>query len=203
MSEPRAVIDVSGLPAEEGFGSKSPVWWGTIGFMVLEGTSIALCLASLLYLRKNFEGYPPPGTAAPDVLIPTVGLLLFFASLYPAVKLHKSAHEKNIQAIKRWTILLLAFEVAIIVIRYFEFDALNTRWDSNAWGSVIWFTMGLHTLLLLGDFGESIFIGRIFFKGPVEKKHFSDAADDVEYWYFLIAAWIPCYVLIYLSQFFL
>jgi cytochrome c oxidase subunit III len=32
----------------------------------------------------------------------------------------------------------------------------------------------------------------------VERKHFSDAADMTFYWYFMVGAWLPLYVLCFL-----
>ena len=48
-SEPAPVADVSALPTFA-FGPKSPMWWGTLGFMALEGMGFALAAATYLYL---------------------------------------------------------------------------------------------------------------------------------------------------------
>jgi len=40
-------IDVSQLPGE-GFGPASPAWWGTIGFMLIEGSTMLLCAGGYL-----------------------------------------------------------------------------------------------------------------------------------------------------------
>ena len=202
MAESRALIDVSGLP-HHAFGSRTPAWWGTVGFMVIEGTSLVLLLASLLYVRRNFDVYPPAGTAAPDLLAPTIGTALFLLSIIPARVASRAARLHDLGTMQRILPVLLLIQLAIGVVRVFEFDALNTRFDSNAYGSILWFTLGLHSLLLLADFAESFFIALIFFRGPLEKKHFSEATDDIIYWYFLIGSWIPCYVLLYLGPHFL
>jgi hypothetical protein len=38
----------------------------------------------------------------------------------------------------------------------------------------------------------------LFWMGPVEKKHFSDAADLAFYWYFMVGIWVPIFILSYL-----
>jgi hypothetical protein len=37
----------------------------------------------------------------------------------------------------------------------------------------------------------------MFWIAPVEEKHFSDVADMVFYWFFMVLAWFPLYVLCY------
>jgi heme/copper-type cytochrome/quinol oxidase subunit 3 len=89
--------------------------------------------------------------------------------------------------------------VVLLIVRALEFNSLNTRWDNDAYGSIVWLTIGFHTTLLLVDFLESFFIGLIFWIGPIEEKHFVDADDDAYYWYFMVASWVPLYFLLYLS----
>ena len=58
----RATLDLSGLP-EWSYGPSSPVWWGTLGFMLLEGSGFALVIAIYLYLGSLAREWPP----APNV----------------------------------------------------------------------------------------------------------------------------------------
>src|SRR3954468_17537915 len=44
--------DVSERPTVV-FGSRSLMWWATLGFMVIEGWTLALLVASYLYFRQN------------------------------------------------------------------------------------------------------------------------------------------------------
>jgi heme/copper-type cytochrome/quinol oxidase subunit 3 len=37
----------------------------------------------------------------------------------------------------------------------------------------------------------------LFWFGPLEGKHFSDADDNCTYWYFMSLVWIPVYMLLY------
>jgi cytochrome c oxidase subunit I+III len=49
----RPTLDVSQLPTETR-DSRSPVWWGNTLFMLIETTTVALLLASYLYLWRNY-----------------------------------------------------------------------------------------------------------------------------------------------------
>ena len=52
-------LDVSRFP-QHAFGSRDLMWWGTAGFMVIEGTMFAMVLATLFYLKSiGGKDWPP------------------------------------------------------------------------------------------------------------------------------------------------
>ncbi|TGQ03557.1 cytochrome C oxidase subunit III, partial [Mesorhizobium sp. M2E.F.Ca.ET.219.01.1.1] len=53
----RPVADLSTLPSF-GVGPRSPTWWGTLGFMALEGTGFALAAGAYLYLALSWSEWP-------------------------------------------------------------------------------------------------------------------------------------------------
>jgi heme/copper-type cytochrome/quinol oxidase subunit 3 len=195
---PRAVLDVSHLPTVV-FGHKSVAWWGTLGFMVIEGTTLAVALASYLYLRKNFDSWPPEPTPLPELLIPTLNTLLLLAVIAPMVWVDRAAKRLDRNGVRTGLLIATAMTLVSVVLRYFEFQALNTRWDSHAYGSAAWVTLGLHATLLLVDLFESAVIAAIFFTDKLEKKHFSDASDAAFYQYFLSLSYVLVYLVIFWS----
>ena len=44
------------------------MWWGTLGFMVIEGWTLALLAAMYFYIRQNFLTWPPLRTPLPSLL---------------------------------------------------------------------------------------------------------------------------------------
>lgn len=191
-------LDVSELPTEA-FGPRSAPWWGTIGFMLAEGASLLLCAATYVYLAKNYHEWPPAGMSAPDLLVPTMGVLLLLASLIPAAWLGRAAHRKDTAAVMRLLVIGVIIEIAALALRAFEFDAVNVRWDTNAYGSAVWYTLGFHTLLLATDLAETAVFAAIFLTGRAEEKHYADAADVAFYWRFVVLSWVPLYLLLYFS----
>lgn len=198
MIDQRRDIDVSGLP-DEGVGPQSGAWWGTLGFMVAEGTTLALCAASYLYLMRNYDVWPPRPFGSPELLVPTLSLLALLASLVPARMLDRAAHREDAAAVTRLLVAGVAVEAGLLALRALEIHALDVRWDDNSYGSIVWWTIGLHTTLLAADLAETSAFAAIFLRGRIEKKHFGDAADVAFYWHFVVLAWIPLYVLLYLS----
>jgi cytochrome c oxidase subunit III len=197
MRRIRATIDVSRLPTVV-FGSRDLMWWGTLGFIVIEGFSLAVAVATYLYLGRNFVGWPPLGTQYPDVLLPTISAMLYVVSLAPAVWLAKASKRLDRGAVRVGLMILSVIAVAFCVLRWFEFVALNVKWNTNAYGSIVWTILGFHATLIVVEAGEVLGTAALFFTDRAEVKHFSDANDLAFYWYFLVLSWIPLYVLVYL-----
>jgi heme/copper-type cytochrome/quinol oxidase subunit 3 len=191
-------VDVSGLPTTT-FSHRSLAWWGTVGFMVIEATTLFIGVVAYFYLRRNFQTWPPEHTVRPSLFWPTVQIALLLASLVPTVLADRAAYRIDLVRLRQWFVVMLAFEVASVAVRWQEFLSLNVRWDSNAYGSVAWTIVGLHTTLLLGDLFETAVMTVILFSSRRLDRHFSDATDVTFYWYFLVATSIAMYVIVYLS----
>lgn len=191
-------IDASRLPTTV-FSHRSLAWWGTLGFIVIEGTTLFIAVVAYFYLSRNFQTWPPEHIMRPSVFWPTVQVLLLLVSLVPTRLAERAAYRIDLPKLRRWFIVMLIFEVLSVVVRWQEFLALNVRWDSNAYGSAAWTLVGLHSTLLLADLFETAVLTSILFSSRLLDRHYSDATDVTFYWYFLVAAWIPIYVIVYLS----
>src|SRR5919201_3343599 len=186
----RRTVDVSELP-RDGFGVASPAWWGTIGFMVIEGFSIALCVFMYVYLSRRSPNWPPAGTPAPRFGVGTLVAVAFLLSLVPAAMLNRAAKSLDRGAVLLMLMIGAAVEAMIVGLRGYELHALPMRWDGTSYGSVVWIAMGLHTTLLVADFGETLMFAALFLFAPLQKRHFADVADSVLYWFFMVLIWMP------------
>lgn len=192
----RTVIDVSHLPGYA-FSHRSLMWWGVSGLMVIEGFMFAIVIGTYFYLRSHLPHWPP-NLKAPDLLWGTVNTVVLILSVLPNIWYKKAAEREDLLTVKVGLIISIAFAIAFIVIRAFEFGALNCRWDTNAYGSVVWTLLGLHATHLITDFLDTVVLTVFLFTKPIEGKRFVDVSENAFYWYFVVAAWIPIYVVIYL-----
>ena len=71
------------------------------------------------------------------------------------------------------------------------------RWDENAYGSIVWFVLGLHTTHIVTDFLDSLVLAVLMVAGPIEEKRFVDVSENCVYWYFVVLTWLPIYGVIY------
>lgn len=195
MSQP--TIDVSGLP-DYAFGQRSLMWWGTMGMIAIEGTVFALAVASYFYLRGGADEWPiavPP----PMLRWGTINTVLLLASAVPNQLARNAATRLDLRAVRIWMAVCLAFGVAFIVVRAMEFTALNVWWDENAYGSIVWTLLGLHTAHIVTDVADTLVLAVLMLTGPLEESRFVDVSENALYWYFVVAAWVPIYAVIYIA----
>ena len=200
MKLQRPVVDVSALPTEV-FGSRSTTWWGMTGFAVIEGFTLALVAAAYVYVSRNFISWPPFHTPPPSLTLPTISLAVMLLSNIPAYLLMRAAKRMDRGGLVLWLGVCSVLITAFLVFRWWEFKALNTRWDSNAYSSAAWNVLGFHATLIVLEWGEIVGFLLLMLIGPVESKHFVDAVEVGGYWYFLIGSWVPLYVLVFLSPY--
>jgi cytochrome c oxidase subunit 3 len=192
----RPALDVSGLPAYA-FGHRSTVWWGTLGMIVIEGPIFAALIGTYFYLRTRAPHWPP-NLLPPDLLWGTLNTVLLLVSLLPNAWYKKAAEKEDLRRVRIGLVICASFAAAFIVIRFFEFGALNCKWDTNAYGSIVWTTLAFHTAHLVTDFADTVVITVLMFTGPIDGRRFSDVSENGFYWYFVVLVWIPLYIVVYL-----
>ncbi len=195
-------IDVSHLP-QTVFGHRSHMWWGTLGFMMIEGTTLFICIASYFYLRRNFTEWPPAPIPLPSLGWPTAHVLVLLGSVIPAVLADRAARRVDLSGVRRWFVVSSLIGLALLYLRWRDLTSLNVRWDANAYGSIVWATAGLHGTILVLQVVETVLFTIFLFSNDVEERHCSDASDSAFYWYFFVGSWMPLYVMLYLSPRFL
>lgn len=195
--------DVAELPTVT-FGHRSLMWWGTVGFMVIEGWTLALIVAMYFYIRQNFVTWPPLTHGRlpnPSLLIPTINLAVMLVSVIPAVLAHRAALRLDVAAVKLWLLVTSILSLAIPVLRWYELWALNVRWDTNAYGTAAWTIVGTHATLLLLDVADTVGLTLFYWFRPMPMKVMSDVVDNQFYWYFMVAIWLPIYLIVYVGPY--
>ena len=191
-----AALDVSALPSFA-FSHRSLMWWGTAGMMAIEGCAFALAAVMLLYLRVHAPVWPL-STLPPELLWGSLNTVVMLTSLLPNHFTKQSAEKLDLQRTRIGMLLCLLWSAAFLGVRWLEFEHLNCRWDDDAYGSIVWLLMGLHTAHLVTDFGDSAVLSVLLFKRPLPARRFVDVSESAVYWYFVVLAWLPIYALVYL-----
>jgi heme/copper-type cytochrome/quinol oxidase subunit 3 len=192
----RVVLDVTDLTGH-GMGTASPSWWGTLAFMLIEGTGFALAIIIYLYLMSLASQWPVEAPA-PDLLPGTLMTALLVASVVPNMLLARWAKRQDMIKVRIGLIIMAVLGVVPIVIRAFEFPAMHISWDQNAYGSIVWLMLGLHTTHLITDLVETIVLLCLMFSRHGDNpRRYGDVGDNAMYWNFVVATWIPVYLCLY------
>jgi cytochrome c oxidase subunit III len=188
--------DLSALPLH-GMGTASLTWWGTAAFMLIEGTGFALVLAVYLYLMSLAATWPIDAPR-PDLLPGTLVTLLLVGSVVPNVLVSRWAERQDLRKVRLGLIAMSILGVAPLIVRIFEFPALKVGWDSNAYGSIVWTLLGLHTTHIITDLVDTFVLAALMFtRHGGNRRRYGDVQDNAMYWNFVVAAWLPIYACIY------
>jgi cytochrome c oxidase subunit I+III len=198
MTEPRrtrTVLDLSELP-DIAVGPSDILWWGTLGFVVIEGFTLVLCAVVYIYLTQNFNAWPPQGTPRPSLRIPTLNLALMLLSLPVVGWTARRARDFDLSSVRRGLVAATLFNAAFVGLRCWELlRSLNVRWDTNAYGSAQWLVLCMHGTLLLVELVEIGGMALLFYVAPIEQKHFSGVVEMAFYYAFMVLVWVPLYLL--------
>jgi cytochrome c oxidase subunit 3 len=192
----RAVLDLAKLPPHC-MGTASPTWWGTLAFMLIEGTGFALTIAVYLYLM-SLAAHWPINAPLPDPTPGSILTALLLASLVPNVLLSRWAEGQNLRRVQIGLVGMSALGVLPLIVRVFEFPALHVKWDDNAYGSIVWTMLALHTTHVITDLIDTLVLTALMFTRHADNpRRYGDVQDNAMYWNFVVATWIPIYLCIY------
>ena len=179
------LLDVSDLPTV-GFDSKSIMWWGVLGFIVVEGTTVATAIGSYLYLSGVEPQWPPPRTELPGLLVPMLKSLVLLASIVPAVLCDRAARRFDFPSMRRWVMVMGVMAMLAVVLQWLELRSVGVRWDAHAYGSVTWAVLMAYFLLLSTDALDTVAFAAMLYRGPVKETQFEDASDNTFYLRFTV-----------------
>jgi cytochrome c oxidase subunit 3 len=191
-AEPRAApaaIDAARLP-HVGWGPAAAVWWAVWSLITIEGTVFVLLVTVYVYLRGIATAWPPEGIRLPGLAGSTANVLLLLASVVPTVGAHR-------RATTHYLVVATVLSLGTIALRGVELAQLHVRWDGHAYGSIVWTILGTHLSHLVASTLEDVLLCLLMRFGPLEDRHYVDVTVSALYWYFVVAAWIPLYLLVY------
>jgi cytochrome c oxidase subunit I+III len=192
----RTVLDISELP-EVAYGHRTPIWWGTFGLIAIEGMAFAMALAGYFYLRMGYRDWPPADAAPPGWIAAAVNLALIGIVCVPMRKIQVEAPTAEPKRILRLLLVCTGLISLTLLVRAFEFRALNAMWHEHSYGSVVWALVFLHTFHLAGNLGETSALALHVAKKGLDDHHRVDPPVNSLYWYFIFVSWLVLAAVIY------
>jgi cytochrome c oxidase subunit 3 len=182
----RRVLDVSGL-GTHAFGRRDPLWWGVMLVIAIEGTMLALVTVSYFYVRSRTQPFPPVVVPHRIAWLGAIELALWIVSVAPTYLSGRAAVRGDLAGMRRQLAIATLLGAVAIALRWYEVHLLPMRWDSHAYGSVVWAMLGLQWVHGLTGVGENVLYLVLLFVGPVEDKHRVDIEVSTPLWYFVVA----------------
>lgn len=186
--------------AHQGFSHHAPVWWGNTLVILFEGAGFLALVVTYFYIWRNFDTWPPTATLVPDLGVSTLNLAVLVVGILPMWHLaHIAPRQDKTRALGYWLLVCFMFGLAAAVLRVMEFKSVHTRWDSNAYGMIVWAILAVHFAHIVAATLETLALGIVMLRGPVLEKHFRDISVNAVYWYFVALSWVGLYALVFLS----
>jgi cytochrome c oxidase subunit 3 len=198
----RPVLD-AGLP-DQGFSQHAPFGWGSTLMITIEGAGLAVLIVTYFYIRQTFNAWPPPRTPLPDLGAATLDVAVLVVSVLPMWYAAKLAQRhNNSRLIGSGLLLCVLFGIVAAVCRILEFKGVRTRWDTNAYGAIVWSILAVHFAHIIAATLETLVIAILVVAGPIEGEHIADISANAVYWYFVALSWVALYTIVFLTPRFL
>ena len=194
----RVAVDVSEMSVYSQ-GSDGLLYWGFWGILAIEATVFASLIASYFYLRFGAGEWPPGGHSPPELLLPAVNtgvLLLSSVSVWWGDKGIEHGDSRRLGLGLLGGIVLAALFLVLKVVEYSDADY---RWDSHAYGSIVWTIVGFHSAHVLTLVMKTAVIDVLAFRGYFNERRRLGAKVNGIYWHFVVLVWIPLFLTLYIA----
>ncbi len=201
MSSSAAQFDLAVLP-DSSIDSHAPLWWGQLIMAAIEGTLFVVLCVVYLYYRSKFNVWPPPGVHQPFTLA-TANTAFLILSCLPVYAADKAVEKGNRSGVILWESVALFCGLLFLFLRFQEFKALDFKWNSHVYGSIVYAMLWLHSFDFAAALLESVVLIAIFLLNRVGEKQRLGVRVSTILYYFLAAIWLPLYCLVYLYPYLL
>lgn len=178
-------------------GPKATLWWGFLGLILIEATVFAALIAAYFYLRLVAPAWPPAGVKVPDLQLASVNTVLLLGSSVFIHMADSGIRKGNQLRLRLGLGIGLVLALAFLTIKYIEYSGLDYRWDSHAYGSIVWTITGFHTAHVLALVLKTIFVEYLAIRGYFNRERNLGTEVNGLYWHFVVAVWIPLYLVLY------
>jgi heme/copper-type cytochrome/quinol oxidase subunit 3 len=165
--------------------------------MAIEGAGFALAFAAYFFLMAQ-ERQWPASAPPPNLLWGTTTTILLILSELPNVWVKRAAEAEDLATVRKGLLIMSAIVLPIFATRGLEFDHLNIGWDRNAYASITWALLLLHTVHLITDWVDTVVLAALMRTRHASKgRRCVDTSENALYWHFIVLSWLLVYLVIY------
>jgi len=192
----RAAVDVSSLPVLV-TGPRAPLWWGMVLLLAIESTVFASFATTYLYLRFLAPQWPPMGIDAPGLLLPSINTGVLIASGAAMAWGDAGVKKGNTRQLLIGLAAAVGLGLVFLVLKVIEYRDVSYRWDTNAYGSIVWTIVVFHSTHVASVLLKGTAVAALALKGHFTAERRLGVQINGLYWQFVVAVWVPLYVLLY------
>ncbi|MCC6589724.1 MAG: heme-copper oxidase subunit III [Bryobacterales bacterium] len=191
-------VDAAALP-DHAWNEPAPLWMGQFIMVAIESVGLLLLFAAYFYIRLQFTHWPPPGASSHSLVLPGINCLILLASIVPMHIGDKAVMRGDwrMTYIGGWISVAMGF-VALIIQLYLMSD-FEFRWYTHLYGSIVWLTMGMHTVHLAAANVETMILLSLAHGGYKDQRVKLGLNVDEVYWVFVVLIGVLTYGIVYLG----
>ncbi len=194
----RPVVDVRAL-SPYSYRTDGTVWWGMMGMVAIETAVFAMLVASYFYLKTQNTIWPLGGYDVPKLLLPTINTLILVASSVVMHWADKGAEVGDQRRLRIGMVGAALLALLFLVLKYVEYSGVPYRWDTNAYGSIVWLIIGFHSAHVIILLMKTVVVTTLAMRGFFDPRRRLGVVINGIYWHFVVAVWIPLYIVLYWS----
>jgi heme/copper-type cytochrome/quinol oxidase subunit 3 len=179
-----------------------PYYYGVLVLLLIEAAEFMALFVSYFYLRAGSAVWPPAGIKKPELLLPTLSLLVLLISLIPTTLADKAIQKGNVKGMRQGYLASLILGVVYVVLQVVYYLNLPHTWHGNAYLSLFWVVAGFHLLFTLAMLGETVWVLILAGQGYFNQERNSAVQADGLNWYFGVAMFVLVYAILYVSPYF-
>ena len=182
----------------------------------------SLLLATYLYLRMANFDWPPASVPMPDLLLPTVNLIILVLSVAAMIMADRAALRDDFRSVRLGFGICIAVGIAFLIIRFLAMTNIGFKQNELApwagpghWNDPdmleignggmseteykthmsLWAMLAVHVIAAVGEMSLLVVYS---FVRPIVKTQLLDSRCTAVYWYFVVVSWLPFYVIVWL-----
>lgn len=188
---PEATVPVTG----EG---RSTPWWGMVCLIMTEGTIFAALIGSYFFYRAASKQWPPPGIEEPKLTLSIIMSFVLWGSSIPMLFAERGIKHGNQTRLRLGLMAAWVMGAAFLGYSMKDFSELKFRWGENAYSSIYYTTVGLHTFhVFVGLVMSAVVQTKAWLGKFSEERHVTVQVYGM-YWHFVDAVWLfvmPTFIL--------
>ena len=188
---PEATVPVHGE------GRPTP-WWGMVCLIMTESTIFAALIGSYFFYRAASKQWPPPGIEEPKLGLAIIFSVVLWGSSIPMIIAERGIKRGNQRALRFGLMAAWLMGAAFVAYSVQDFSVLKFPIGENAYTSIFYTTIGLHTFHVFVGLMISAVVQIKAWLGKFSEERHVTVQVYAMYWHFVDAVWLfvmPAFIL--------
>ena len=180
-----------------GQGRPTP-WWGMVCLIMTEATIFAALIGSYFFYRAGSKQWPPPGVEEPKLTLSIIMSFVLWGSSIPMLMAERGIKHGRQRALRFGLMAAWIMGAAFVGYSMKDFAELKFRWGENAYSSIYYTTVGLHTFHVFVGLMMSIVVQIKAWQRKFSAERHVTVQVYAMYWHFVDAVWLvvmPTFIL--------